>query len=194
MKKFLSLFLCLILLLSAVTLFTSCDVHYDRDDDDDEDDDKKKTTTTTKLDIPDDYKLYSDGYISFAYPEEWNKQDGSIVMFRDPDTTNNINVVYEDKTSVYDSLTADEFEEAMNEVYESMGMSISNVSVTTKKTNGLTVRVFSFKTTVASTSTVMRQTQYVTTISNRTYTVTVTETVSDADLADTVFETLSAAK
>ncbi|MBO7250346.1 MAG: hypothetical protein J6V42_03630 [Clostridia bacterium] len=191
MKKFLSLFLCLILLLSAVTLFTACDNDDDRDRDDD---DKKKTTTTTKLDIPDGYELYSDGKISFAYPEDWENQGGSLVMFRDPDTTNNINVVYEDKTSVYDSLTADEFEEAMNEVYESMGMSISNVSVATKKTNGLSVRVFSFKTTVASTSAVMRQTQYVTTIDNRTYTVTVTELVSDADLADTVFETLSAAK
>ncbi len=171
------------------TLFVACDTD---DGSKKDDDDSKKTTTTTSL--PDGYKVYSDGKISFAYPEDWTKQDGSIVMFKDTDSTNNINVVYEAKTTVYDTLSADEFEEAMNEAYASLGMSISNVTAANKKTNGLSVRVFSFKTTLTSTSAVMNQTQYVTTIGDRTYTVTVTESVDADDVVDTVFASLKAAK
>ena len=51
------------------------------------------TVPVIEAPIPDDYTLYDNGDISFAYPESWAKTDGSTVLLQDAVTGNHITVV-----------------------------------------------------------------------------------------------------
>lgn len=139
--------------------------------------------------IPEGYQVYENQGLSFAYPEDWTKTDGSTVILINPTGIgNNITVVYEGKTDMYAEMTAESFDELMRPTYEAMGMTLSNVTVNQKTSNGLDVTEINYTAKVMGVT--MEQTAFITTIGDRTYTVTVTETTQDDTLVSNVFNTL----
>lgn len=147
--------------------------------------------TQSTVTAPAGYTLFENDALSFAYPKGWAKQDGSVVILQDAVTGNNITVVSESKNAFYDTMTLEDFETQMKPAYEAMGMTVDNVKLERKENaQGLKVLVMSFDNTTQGVS--MKQTQYVTTIGAYSYTVTVTEVAEDAELAQTVFDTLAA--
>ena len=147
--------------------------------------------TQSTVTAPAGYTLFENDALSFAYPKGWAKQDGSVVILQDAVTGNNITVVSESKNAFYDTMTIQDFEAQMKPAYEAMGMTVDNVKLERKENaQGLKVLVMSFDNTTQGMS--MKQTQYVTTIGAYSYTVTVTEVAADAELAQTVFDTLAA--
>lgn len=148
------------------------------------------TPETTEPTIPEGYTLYQNEGISFAYPENYVKASD---MMTDATTGNNVNVITEAKNDYYATMDLAAFNRDLVPVYESMGMTVSNISVAqTKNAAGLAISKFSYTTTIEGIS--MKMTQFITTVGQKTYTVTVTEVVSDADLANNVFNTLNQVK
>ncbi len=143
--------------------------------------------------IPDGYQKYDNGALSFAYPADWSANSGSVVTLTNPSGAgNNITVVYEAKTDMYDDLTAESFGTMMQPTYEAMGMKISDVKVEKKTANGLDVVQITYNAKLAGVS--LSQTAFITTVGDSTYSVTVTEMTEDDELVKTVFETLYAGK
>ena len=211
MKKLLSL----LLATCCLTALVACDAaNRDKDQDDTDakttqaetgvsDDTSAATEIETETDAateaetqstvtaPVGYTLFENDALSFAYPKGWAKQDGSVVILQDAVTGNNITVVSESKNAFYDTMTIQDFEAQMKPVYEAMGMTVENVKLERKENaQGLKVLMISYDNTTQGMS--MKQTQYVTTIGAYSYTVTVTEVAADAELAKTVFDTLTA--
>lgn len=197
MKKLLSLALCLIMLLSVALM--SCDNTDNQTNETSADSTSAESTSaattseeTTAPVIPDGYKVYNDGYISFVYPDTWSKENGSVVTLS-KSNGNNITVVYEDKTDYYEKMTTAIFKTDLKPVYESMGMTISGEKVEqTSNGNGIKITKTSYSAIMNGVS--MNQTAYVTTIGNRTYSVTVTEVTPDTALVNNVFNSLTALK
>jgi hypothetical protein len=149
-------------------------------------------TTVPAPVIPDGYTKYNNGDMSFAYPSDWVKTDGSVTILSDKTNSNNITVAYEAKTDMYDTFTVADFNSMIKPAYDAMGMSISNVKIEHKTVNGEKINVFSF-TNVTSGRT-MTQTQYIFNAGTRTYVVTVTETTRDTTLVKTVIDTIKILK
>lgn len=172
MKRYLSLALAVLMLLACFTL-SACDMN-------------KKPA------MPDGYKEYNNGDISFAYPADWNLTDGSTVILVNPSGVgNNITVVYEAKNTVYETISVEEFEAQMKPAYQSMGMTIKGTTIEQVKNDcGTKMTKISLTTTAANVSVTMQQTMYITHVGSKTYTVTVTETTTDAALVQNVFNTL----
>lgn len=199
MKKFISLMLVFILVLGSLAVFTACDSSDDESDDKNPSKTKAVTTVattasttaaaTTGVVIPDDYKLYKNNDISFAYPESWVETDASVVMIQNTENANNITVAYEAKTDMYKNMTKDSFNNTIKPVYDNLGMVVSNVNVSHKTNNGIEITVISHNTTVNNAT--MKQTQYILDGGSRTYTVTVTENVADSELVENVLKTLT---
>ena len=85
------------------------------------------------------------------------------------------------------------FNRDMKPAFEAMGLSISNASVAqTQNGAGLAITKVAYTATVEGVS--MKQTQYIITVGEKTYVVTVTEVTADAALVTNVFNTLAAAK
>ncbi len=207
MKKFISLMLVFVLVLGSIAVFTACDSSDDKNPSKTEEVTTAATTeattaettaattaaattaaATTGVVIPDDYTLYKNNDISFAYPEGWVKTDASVVTIQNTENSNNITVAYEAKTDIYKNMTVDSFNNTIKPVYDSLGMAVSNVKVSHKTNNGIEITVISHNTTVNSTT--MKQTQYILNSGSRTYTVTVTEAVADSELVENVLKTL----
>lgn len=151
------------------------------------------STTATAAPTPAGYTVYSNGDISFAYPEAWKKQDGSVVMLINKSGVgNNITVAYEAKTDMYDNFTVADFNSMMKPAYEAMGMAVKNPTVAHKEVGGEKVNVISYTAAVNGTS--IKQTQYIVNAGMRTYIITVTETTADAALVRNVFETIKVLK
>lgn len=210
MKRFLSIFICLALLLSMSIIFASCDnadepaatttaaTTTEATTEDSTPASSKAsttaaTTTATSLAAPAGSKLYSDGIV-FAYPEEWTvTSSGAMTQIVAPNGQSNLVVTWETATNAYDTLSAAEFEAAMQPTYSALGMSMSNVTVRTETSNGLSVRVFKFNTTVIAQSATMTQTLFVVTVGDRTYSVALSENTPDETVTDTILATLRAA-
>ena len=154
-----------------------------------------ETTTeapVTDAPIPTGYTKYDNGDITFAYPKDWTKQSGSTTVLAGTNG-NNITIAYEEKNPYYASMTLSDFNNELKPALESMGLTISNAAVSqTKNAADLAITKISYKATVAGVS--MKQTLYITTVGNKTYTVTVTEVQTDETLLKTVFNTLNAAE
>lgn len=143
--------------------------------------------------VPNGYKLYDNGALAFAYPSDWTADNEEIVTLMNPDGVgNNITVTTEPKTDYYESITAKSLEDSMNESYQEYGMTVSGTTIEKKSTNGLNVVVVAFTTSYGGQT--MKQTGYIVTIGNYTYSVTVTETTADSTLLSNVFNTLHAVK
>ncbi len=206
MKRFLCLTLALIMILFSFALVACDDTddddnaidagdnNDDNDNKDDNKDDNEDKDNKDELTIPEGYKLYENDDISFAYPEDWEVTDGSTVIITDLlNGGNNITVVYEPKTDIYDDMEISDFNEMFKPVFEAMGMNVTNPDVdSATNDNGLKMTKIAYS---ASTQGIaMKQTLYITTVGSRTYTVTVTETTSDAELVENVFDTLALVK
>ncbi len=151
------------------------------------------TTATTEAPIPTGYTTYNNGDISFAYPADWVKTDGSVVILTNKSGVgNNITVTYEAKNTAYDTFTVTDFNSMMKPAYEAMGMTVSNPKVEHKEVNGQKVNVISFRNSAGGQS--MAQTQYIFHSDMRTYIVTVTESIPDAELVNNVFNTIKILK
>ena len=108
MKRFLCLSLALIMMLCTFTL-VACDDKDDKAPIDSGEDNNDNNNTDDKKDeptIPEGYKLYDNGDISFAYPADWVKTDGGVVILTNKSGAgNNITVTYEAKNTIYDTFT-----------------------------------------------------------------------------------------
>ena len=141
------------------------------------------------VDVPDGYTLYENNNdISFAYPEDWTVQEGSVVVIKSK-TGNNITLAYEPKTDMYDDMTVSTFNTTLKPMLENAGMSVSEVSVEHKTTNGLDVVEISYKAKMSGQT--MDQTLFVVTVGERTYSISVTEVTADSELVQNVFNTIS---
>lgn len=189
MKKILSLVLALLMMVSAMFAFASCESP-DVDDKDEKEENKEENKEPT---VPDGYKMYDNGDIRFAYPEEWMVSDGSVVVISSENGGNNITVAYESKSDFYDDLTADEFMSTMGPQFSALGQNISNVKVA-HPTNEVGVKLtkISLNNTVSGVN--MKQTMYVISSGNLNYIVTVTEVQANTKLVNTVFDTLCESK
>ena len=196
MKKFLSIFLVLVLVLSALSVFAGC---VDKDDDkDDKKDNKKDNTTvvttteavTTAPQAPAGYKLYNGDGFYIAYPETWADSGlTSMILFQNASTGSSFNIVSEAKTDVYDNMTVASFNSTYKPIYEQMGMNVSNAKVDYETIDGVKVLNLSFDAVMNGVS--MKMAQFVFTLGENTYSITVSE-VSGADsgVAVKMFESL----
>lgn len=181
MKKAISIILAMMLALGCVFAMTACGNQGDGGE-------ENKTPV-----IPKGYKKFTLQDISFAYPEGWDEQSGSVTILADASGAgNNITVVYGDDDGTYDNMTMDKFNTTIKPAYEALGLAISDVSLETVKTNGLSVLSISYTASASGTS--MSQTQYVVTIEGKLYAITITQATPDAKLVSTVLDTLCLTK
>ena len=193
MKKFLALSLCLIMILTSFVLM-SCDKGADDIETSAQTTVESTTEESTALEpvIPTGYKKYSNDDISFAYPSDWSITNGSSTIFKGTKNGNNITLVYEDKTDYYEKLTVQKFNSEMKPMYANMGMSVSNASVS-QTSNGTGLKITKIAFNNAMSGTTIKQTQFITTVGNKTYTITVSEFVSDSTLVNNVFNSIAPA-
>ena len=149
---------------------------------------------TTEAPLPEGYVLYDNGDISFAYPESLVKNDGSTVILTNVTNGNNITVVYEAKTDMYEKMDNDGYKELFKPIFESMGISVSkyNVEQIAKNTKGISLTKVTQ--TVSTQGKTMEQTMLITTVGDKTYTVTVTEVVNDDTFLNNVMNSLGLSK
>ena len=187
MRKIIYLLLVLALMMSCVSSFIACDMlPFSKDDSADETPDTEPETP----ECPEGYKLYESDKISFAYPEDWIMNDGSIVILMNETTGNNITVVYEAKTDMYDNMTVSSFNEMFGPTFATMGMTAKNVKISETTANGLKIIKVTYDATVSGVQ--MSQTLLITDIGSRTYSVSITEVEKDSEMVSTVLETICA--
>lgn len=154
------------------------------------------TTTepaTTEAPLPEGYVLYDNGDISFAYPENFNKTDGSTVVLSNLINGNNITIVYEAKTDYYTKMTDAIYAKDLKPAFEAMGMTIEKYTVEQiQNEKGVSLTKVTQTATVQETA--LQQTLLSITAGDKTYTVTVTEMVKDADFVNNVVNSLGFAK
>ena len=90
-------------------------------------------------------------------------------------------------------MTTESYERDMVPFLEKAGLSVSGVQVEQTKTNGLAVTKIHYD-IVTESGTPMTQTQFIVTVKEKTYTVTVTEVEEDQALVKNVFETFCKVK
>ena len=151
-------------------------------------DEKKETDPPKPATAPEGYTTYDNGDISFAYPSDWTKNEGSTTMLVNKSGKgNNITVVYEEKNEIYGEASDSELEKLMKDSISVTGMSISNFKRTKTKNDYSDIIKLTY--TLSASGASMKQTQMIATVGDRTYVVTVTETTADQTLVDNVFNT-----
>ena len=189
MKKFLSMMLALVVVLSAMSLFAACDKTGNNEENDDKNDvttvagaattTVAATTEAPAPSIPNGYKLYNGEGFTVAYPSTWeNVGTEEMDMYRDAVSGDNFNVVSEEKTDIYDNMTLESFNTEYIPVYESIGMVVTNAKLEHKTVEGIKVLYLTFDVSVESVNMNMGQCSF--TVGDKTYTVTVTQ-VTDKD-------------
>ena len=196
MKRFFSMFIAIIVVMGSIVIFASCDTTDTNNEDTKTTTAPQTTTVVTTVPtpvIPDVYKVYKNDDLSFVYPKTWDVDESNdMLLIRDEDTGNNINLITEPKHNLYDNLTLEQFNAEYKPVYEQMGMTVTNASVEHKEVNGIKVVVVSYSAEMLGVS--MKQSQYMLTLGDSTYSLTITEMVSDAALALNVLNSLKAVK
>lgn len=148
-----------------------------------------ETTTGQVKPVTREYQTYDNGALSFSYPKLWSLTEGAVDMMMDALSGNNITVTSEPKSDYYATMNTETFCAEIQPTLESMGMAISEVSVEQiKNANALALTKIVYTNQYMNTT--MKQTLFITTVGNETYTVTVTEAVADASLVEMVFTTL----
>ncbi|MBE6593946.1 MAG: hypothetical protein E7642_08185 [Ruminococcaceae bacterium] len=144
--------------------------------------------------VPEGYKEYNNGDISFSYPEAWITTDGSVVTITESAAGgNNVTVAYEAQNDDYKTMTKEKYEELVKPSLDTMGMAVSNV-VIDQTSNEYIKEITKITQTISVSGVSMSQTLYMFDSNDRTYTVTVTEVKKDATLVKNVFDTLVALK
>ena len=171
MKKLLCMLLIIAMILMGAFAICSCD---------------KKSAV-----IPEGYTKYENDDLSFAYPSDWTRNDGSATMLvNSTGAGNNITVVYEAKTDLYETSTEAELKAIFAQAMNAYGFSVSDFKLSQTKNDFVDKITKMTCTTTAANTAAMRQTMFVVTVGDRTYTITVTESTADQELVDTVFNTL----
>ena len=192
MKKLTCTLLVLAMLLSAVCLFSACGDEQTEQSSQAEQSSKEEQSEQaeeSKYEPPEGYQPYDNGEISFVYPADWSATDGSTVTLIGTENTNNITVVFETKTDLYETWDLEAFETTMKPVYESMSATISDISLEQKKKGDLNVTVINYNLSMQGID--MKQTLYIVSTASKTYTVTVTTVVEDAELISNVYDSLT---
>lgn len=151
------------------------------------------TTTeapVTQYPIPEGYALYDNGDIAFLYPEGMTKQEGSPTIIVNTENGNNINVVYEPKTNLYETLNNEQYYNLMKPVTDTMGAILKSPSVEQIKANANGITLTKMSHTLLTNGVSVKQTIFATTVGDKTYSVTVTEMVTDETLVNTVLNSL----
>ena len=196
MKKLLSALLVLSLLVCCIASFSSCDLIEKilPQDNEEKNPEAEKTPEAEKKpatpEVPEGYKLFKNDDISFAYPDNWGSEIGSVSILQELSTSNNITVAYEAKTTMYDDMTVSEFKKMMQPATSSVGMTISNVSISKEKTNNLDVIKITYDVSLSGVE--MTQTIFITHIDDKTYSITLTEVMASKEVKETLFKTLYA--
>ncbi len=142
--------------------------------------------------LPAGCQWFDNGAIRFAYPSDWQKQDGSVVMLADASGAgNNITVVSEPKSDIYVNMDAEEFKSTLGAMMEEMfDAPLTDVSVTqTANTHGTAMTKITYAVEMMGVS--MRQTLLVVAAGDLNYSVTVTETTSAPTLVQNAFDTMT---
>ena len=196
MEKLLSAFLVLSLLICCIASFSSCDIIEKilPQDNEEKTPEAEKTPEVEKKpaapEVPEGYKLFKNDDISFAYPDNWGSEIGSITILQELSTSNYILVVYEAKTTMYDDMTVSEFKKMMQPSMSSAGLTISNVSISKEKTNNLDVIKITYD--ISSSGVKIAQTIFITHVDDKTYSITLTEVMASKEVKETLFKTLYA--
>ena len=152
MKKIISTLLTVTLVIGMMLTLTSCSV--------------KQPET------PKGYELYENDYFSFAYPEEWEIQKGSVTIIYDQSTGTNINMMYEEKTDEYDNLDAQGFTEFIKESLAGTGATFNSVYAQKYKTVNAELNTVTYIAKLYGIT--YYQTALLVTVDDRTYSITVT--------------------
>lgn len=140
--------------------------------------------------IPKGYLAYDNGDITFAYPEKWIVNDGSVVMIvNESGVGNNITVTYEQYSDMYSTMTAETFNSTLKPMLDASGITVSNTVVEQVK-NEVSTEITKISYSANANGVSMKQTMFICAAGNRNYIITVTETTGDAQLVKNVFETL----
>ena len=141
---------------------------------------------------PAGYQWFDNGAITFAYPENWSKQEGSTTMLINPmGAGNNITVVYEPFSNIYTTMDLAGFNSTLKPVLEAMGATITNATVEqTENARGVAITKISYSMLLSGNA--MRQTLLVIPRGEYNYSIAITETTGDSALVSTVFDTLAA--
>ncbi|MBQ4120840.1 MAG: hypothetical protein IJD35_02370 [Clostridia bacterium] len=190
MKKIIVTLAVLLLLVASLAVMTACGGTTET---------TAATTTTeapvtTEAPLPEGYTLYDNGDISFAYPEGFVKQDGSTVILADMTTGNNITVVYEAKTDMYETLDNNGYKTMFKPIFEAMDMTVTNYAVEQIAKNATGISLTKITHTASTQGKTMEQTMLITTVGNKTYTVTVTEVVHNDAFVNNVLNSLGLSK
>ena len=172
MKKLICATLVLLFVIGSLLAFASCG-------------------TSQKANIPDGYKLYDNGSISFAYPDDWSMTDGSVGILVNPTGIgNNITITYSDESDIYKTMDIDSFNDLIAPQLVAAGMDIYTPTVQQLK-NGIGTNVTKIHFTTIMYDISMEQTMFVLNSDSKTYIITITEIDPDTKLVQTVFDTLS---
>ena len=128
------------------------------------------------------------GDISVDYPKSWSLMMEN--MAQDSTTGNNINVTKEAKNTYYDTLDTATYIKDVVPFYETMGMTVTNVSVE-HVTNSRGVDVVRIEMVMSYLGIDMGMTQFIVTCGDYTYSITLTEVVPDDGLADIIFNSIT---
>lgn len=185
MKRLLCMLLILAMTLTGALALCSCDKGEDA-----KETDEKKTEAPKTVVIPEGYTKFDNGDLSFAYPSDWKKTEGSLTqLINSTGAGNNITVVYEAKTDLYEKSSEAELKNLFSQSMSAVGMSISNFKLSQTK-NDFTDKITKMTCTTSIGASSMKQTMLVVTVGERTYTITITEANADQALVDNVFNTL----
>ena len=169
MKKIISTLLTVTLVIGMMLTLTSCG--------------EKQPET------PKGYELYENDYFSFAYPEEWELQKGSVTIIYDQSTGSNINIMYEEKTDEYDNLDAQGFTEFIKESLAGTGGSFSDVYAQKYETVNAELNTVTYIAKLYGIT--YYQTALIVTTDDRTYSIAVTCQERDVmkDTVQTILDT-----
>ncbi len=196
MKKIVLTLAVLLLLVASLTVMSSCGGTTETTTEATTTTEPVVTTTpeTTPAALPEGYTLYDNGDISFAYPESFIKQEGSTVILVDGTNGNNITVVYEAKTDLYAKMDNDDYVELFKPLFDAMEMTVTNYAVEQISKNATGISLTKITHTASTQGKTMEQTMLITTVGNKTYTVTVTEVVNNDVFVNNVLNSLGLSK
>ena len=131
--------------------------------------------------IPKGYLAYDNGDITFAYPEKWIVNDGSVVMIvNESGVGNNITVTYEQYSDMYSTMTAETFNSTLKPMLDAAGIAVSNTVVEQVK-NEVSTEITKISYSANANGVSMKQTMLICAAGNRNYII---------QLVKNVFETL----
>lgn len=172
MKKFISISMVLILLVSSMLVLVGCG------------------GKAQLPEAPNGYLWYENDDIYFAYPEALQKtEQGTYVQLSPKDGGNNITVARGAYDSSFDNMDVEAFRTHLKPALTQAGMVISNEKVTHNNEKGFDIAVITYDISYIGVS--MEQMLYMFKVGNYVYTITITALSNAEDMIETLFDTLT---